>query len=117
MQLANSPAREAHVDAGDFLRDLEIGLGDLSRPAAVLNAAWSIVEGSPEHRHVADGSRRRRESVALAGLSLVLISPCGGRSGLPNVCAFAAMLAVTAVPASAAVSRLRRDIGCMKRLL
>jgi hypothetical protein len=56
-------------------------------------------------------------SVALAGLSLVLIAPWGGRSGLPNVCAFAAMLAVTTVPAAAAVNTLRRDTGCMKRLL
>src|SRR5262245_49362471 len=56
-------------------------------------------------------------SVTLAGLSLVLMAPWGGRSGLPNVCAFAAMLAVTTVPAAAAVSTLRRDRDCMKRLL
>src|ERR1700750_3448703 len=54
VQLTDGAGGKAHVDAGNLLRDLEISLGDLSRPAAVLNASWGIVEGRPEHRHVAD---------------------------------------------------------------
>jgi hypothetical protein len=38
VQLADAAAGEAHVDAGNLLRDGEIGLGDLARPAAVLDA-------------------------------------------------------------------------------
>src|SRR5258708_9766924 len=48
-------------------------------------------------------------SVMLAGLSLALTAPCGGRSGLPKdwACAFAA--AATSEPAAVAASRVRRD--------
>src|SRR5882762_2021222 len=48
-------------------------------------------------------------SVMLRGLLLVLIAPCGGRSGLPKdwACAFAA--AATIEPAAVTASRLRRD--------
>src|SRR5262245_28174442 len=51
-------------------------------------------------------------SVKLDGLPVVLILPCGGSSGLPNVAALAAA-AVTMVPAAAAASTLRRDTGSM----
>src|SRR5262249_47234506 len=55
--------------------------------------------------------------VVLAGLPSVLIAPCGGWSGLPNVCALAAAAADTTVPTVAAASRSRRDTDSMKRLL
>ncbi len=38
MQLADAAGGKPHVDAGDFLRDGEIGGGDLPGPAAVLDA-------------------------------------------------------------------------------
>jgi hypothetical protein len=63
VQLTNGAGSEPHVDAGNLLRDLEIGLGDLSRPAAVLNASRGIVERRPEHRHVTDIGRRRRDGI------------------------------------------------------
>jgi len=47
-------------------------------------------------------------SLKLDGLPVVLIAPCGGWSGLPNVCATAA---VATVPAAAAARTLRRDTG------
>src|SRR5262245_21333944 len=55
-------------------------------------------------------------SVKLEGLPRVLISPCGGSSGLPKVAALAAA-AVAIVPAAAAVSTPRRDTDSMKLLL
>ncbi len=63
VQLADAAAGQAHVDAGNLLGDLEIGLRDLPRPAAVLDAPRRIVEGGPEHRHVAHVGRGRREGV------------------------------------------------------
>jgi len=59
VHLAYAASRQPHVDAGDALRNREIGLRHLSRPAAVLNALWRIVERGPEHRHVAHVRRRR----------------------------------------------------------
>jgi hypothetical protein len=54
-------------------------------------------------------------SVTLAGLPVVLMAPCGGSSGLPNVAAWAAATAVATVPAAAAAaSTLRRDTGSIK---
>src|ERR1700682_506165 len=54
-------------------------------------------------------------SVTLAGLPVVLIAPCGGSSGLPNVAAFAATAAVATVPAAAAAaSKSRRDTGSIE---
>src|SRR5262249_12184606 len=50
-------------------------------------------------------------SVKLDGLPVVLIAPCGGSSGLPNV---AATAAVATVPAAAAASTLRRDTGSIE---
>jgi len=50
-------------------------------------------------------------SVKLDGLPVVLIAPWGGWSGLPNVCATAA---VATVPAAAAASTLRRDTGSIE---
>src|SRR5271165_2734040 len=47
-------------------------------------------------------------SVTLDGLLLVLISPCGGASGLPKLAALAAA-AVATEPAAAAASTARRD--------
>ena len=56
------PARiETHVHAGDGGGNLEVGLGDLSGPAAVLDAARRIVERGPELRKVSDISRGRGE--------------------------------------------------------
>jgi len=57
MQLADGAAGEPHIDPGNFLRDLEVGLSDLAGPAAILNAARRVVEGRPEHRHIADVGR------------------------------------------------------------
>src|SRR6266550_482719 len=55
--------------------------------------------------------------VVLAGLPSVLIAPCGGWSGLPNVWALAAAAADATVPTVAAASRSRRDTGSMNHLL
>src|SRR5262249_55452375 len=55
--------------------------------------------------------------VVLAGLPRALIAPCGGWSGLPNVCALAAAAADTTVPTVAAASTSRRDTDSMRRLL
>ena len=49
-------------------------------------------------------------SVTLAGWFLVLISPCGGSSGLPKL---AALAAVATEPAAAAASTVRRDTESM----
>ena len=54
VELAESAAGEAHVDAGDFFREGELALGDLVGPAAALDAAVGEVEGVPE------GARRCR---------------------------------------------------------
>src|SRR5215472_2639732 len=48
-------------------------------------------------------------SVTLDGWFLVLISPCGGSSGLPKLAALAAVAAVASEPAAAAASMARRD--------
>ncbi len=40
MHLADAARSQAHVDAGDGVRNREIRLRDLARPTAVLNAPW-----------------------------------------------------------------------------
>src|SRR6516164_9794171 len=52
-------------------------------------------------------------SVALEGCSLVLISPCGGASGLPKLAALAAVAADASEPAAATASMARRDTVSM----
>src|SRR5262249_998278 len=119
-------------DRGNFLGDVEMGLSHLSRPAAVLNAARALLKDAQNigisPTSVGGGEKASGNceanagfcgpgSVTLAGLSLVLMAPCGGRSGLPNGCAFAAMLAVRNVPAGGEVGTFDRNMGCMKRLL
>src|SRR5262249_11255064 len=48
-------------------------------------------------------------SVMLCGLAL--IAPCGGRLGLPKVCAAACAAAPATEPAAVAASRPRREMG------
>ena len=60
VHLADAAARQAHVDAGDRLGDLEIFLGHLACPTAVLDAARGVVERGPEHRQGTNVSRGRR---------------------------------------------------------
>src|SRR5580692_11125662 len=49
-------------------------------------------------------------STTLAGF-VALIAPCGGRSGLPKLCACAFVAAAARVPAAVAPRRPRRDMG------
>src|SRR5580693_449314 len=49
-------------------------------------------------------------SMTLAGF-VALIAPCGGRSGLPKLCACAFVAAAARVPAAVAPRRPRRDVG------
>ena len=60
VQFPDAAGRQPHVDARDRVRNREIFLRHLARPAAVLNALWRIVEGGPVHRHAADVGRRRK---------------------------------------------------------
>src|SRR5258708_28897202 len=50
-------------------------------------------------------------SVMLAGLSLALTAPCGGRSGLPKDWACACTAAAASGPPAGTARRLRRDMG------
>src|ERR1700733_2116836 len=62
MQLTDPAASQPHIDAGDFLGNLEVELGNLTRPTAVLDAPRRVVKCSPEQWQIADIGRRRRES-------------------------------------------------------
>ncbi len=44
VHLTNAPCTQAHVDAGNFRGNCKVGLCQLTRPAAILNALWRIVE-------------------------------------------------------------------------
>src|ERR1700761_5435892 len=61
MQLADPAPRQPHINAGDFLGNLEVVLSDLPRPAAVLYAPGRVVERGPEERQIADIGCRWRE--------------------------------------------------------
>ena len=79
VQLADAAAGEPHVDARDLLRDLEIVLRHLARPATILDAARRVVEGGPEHGQLADIGRGRREGAGkLARHSRVVGAGIGG---------------------------------------
>src|ERR1700677_3823730 len=52
MQLANASCVQTHVHPGDLFGDLEVRLGDLTGPAAVLDTPRRVVERSPELREV-----------------------------------------------------------------
>jgi hypothetical protein len=80
VELANATRAEAHVDARDRRRDLEVVLGDLPCPAAVLNSFGRKIERSPELRHAVDIGRRGVEETGLiAGKSGILRSGIGQR--------------------------------------
>src|SRR5258706_2049560 len=44
VHLADPAGRQPHVDAGDGVRNRERVLRYLTRPAAILNASWRVVE-------------------------------------------------------------------------
>jgi len=115
---------EPHVDAGDRLGEREVGLRHLARPAAVLDALGGVVERGPVLRQSADIGCGRRYGIgklpAMTGFCgpgstrlrgfWALIAPCGGRSGLPKVCAFTLVAAPASKPPAAdAANRARRE--------
>src|ERR1700730_6888944 len=58
MQFPYAPGGQPHVDPRNGLRDREIRLRYLARPAAVLNAPRRIVERRPKLRQISNISRR-----------------------------------------------------------
>jgi hypothetical protein len=78
MQFADAARRQAHIDAGQCLRDRQFPFGDLPRPAAVLNALVGLVEGKPEIRQAAVIRGRRRFAAGeLAGKRRIAWSGIG----------------------------------------
>ena len=81
MHFPYAPGGESHVDPGDLFRDREVELRHLTRPAAVLDALWRIVERGPKHRHVAYIGRwrglRRRKLAANRRVPWARISEAG----------------------------------------
>ena len=61
VQVPDAARIETHVHAGDGGGNLEVVLGDLSGPAAVLDAARRVVERSPELRKASHIGRGRGE--------------------------------------------------------
>jgi hypothetical protein len=100
VQLTNAARLEVHVHAGDLVRNREIVLRGLARPAAALLAPGRDVERGPEERLSADVRPRRGDHVgnwlsstgfrgpaifALAGSPMVFSMPSWGKSGFPKV--------------------------------
>ncbi len=61
MQFANAAGRQSHIHAGDGFRNREVRLRHLPRPAAVLDAAWCVVERGPNLGHAGNVGWRRRK--------------------------------------------------------
>ena len=88
VELAERALGEAHVDAGEVLREGELALGDLVRPAAALHAAMGEIERMPDGadgavvsgwRHVGTGIDADERGVGLAGVGGGVVV-LGGRS-------------------------------------
>ena len=123
MQFADAAGGEAHIDAGDLAGDREVRLGDLTSPAAILDAPRREVERGPELRQlptsVVGGERKAGIGSARRGVvrtgdrqrPRVGDVDCAlrGRSGLPNVAARASVAVIAAAPAAVAASTPRRD--------
>ena len=122
VEFANAARAQAHVNARDGRRDMEVVPGDLPGPAAVLDAFGRKAERSPELRHAVDvGGRRVEETGLMASKSgscgpgsvnasglVTLTAPSGGRSGLPKPTAARAAAVRAANPPAASIARRER---------
>jgi hypothetical protein len=73
MELPDTTRGQSHIHAGDFTRNREIGLRNLSAPTAALNAPRSQIKRGPELRRAADISGGRVEECRhLAGQSWIV---------------------------------------------
>src|SRR3979490_2009643 len=97
-----------HTDSARDLGDRQVGLGYLTGPSVVRNAAGCVVERCPRHL-LASAGFCGLGSATLCGL-VALMAPYGGRSGLPKLCA-CAFAAAAREPAAVASKRPRRDMG------
>jgi hypothetical protein len=97
-----------HTDPARDLGDRKVGLGYLTGPSVVRNAAGCVVERCPRHL-LASAGFCGLGSATLCGL-VALMAPYGGRSGLPKLCA-CAFAAAAREPAAVAPKRPRRDMG------
>jgi hypothetical protein len=73
MKLTNAARTKAHVNGGDGRRNLEVILGHLPPPTAVLDSLGGEIERRPVLRHAVDvGWRRIEESRLVVGKVRVL---------------------------------------------
>jgi hypothetical protein len=121
VQFPDAARIETHVHARDGGGNLEVGLGDLTGPAAVLDAPRRVVERGPEQGKVSHVGRGRRERLwKLPCWGMVLRSRIDGaarvalrvydalrRSGLPKLAALT-RFAKAPMPAAAPTARISR---------